>query len=228
MKLIAFLILLSSIVWAKSNIKVMIVDTGIDLSHKEIKQYVKEEDWDLPDYFDSHGHGTHVAGLVLKDLCPEVQMISCKYTTGRMVTYTSNSVICFKKALKENVDLINYSSGGSFANEDEFLTLLDLDLKHITFVTASGNNGEDLSNPFNNFYPAKYKLSNIIVVGNLNEDGTRNSTSNYGLKGMFWEVGTNVLSTLPNSEFGYMTGSSMATAVKSNKILKGMCDGLRR
>jgi len=40
---------------------------------------------------------------------------------------------------------------------------------------------------------------------------------------MKWELGTDIYSTLANGKFGYLTGSSQATAIHTNKWLKKKC-----
>lgn len=172
-----------------------------------------------PDYQDSNGHGTHIAGLILRDTCPEVELISCKYYDE---TYTNkqnidNSVICFKKAMNSDYDIINYSSGGTSRNDNEFNVLKRI---HTTIVVAAGNNSQDLNK--STYYPASYGLKNIIVVGNLNGK-FRSLNSNFGLVNMVWEQGTNILSTYLGGRFVYMTGTSQSTAIHTNRLLKEMC-----
>ena len=64
----------------------------------------------------------------------------------------------------------------------------------------------------------------IYIVGNLVKKDSRSiaNTSNYGEPVNTWEVGTNVLSRLPGKSFGFMTGTSQATAVKTGKIVREM------
>lgn len=124
---------------------------------------------------------------------------------------------CFKLALKLKVDIVNYSSYGKTSSFLEYKAVKDLSDHNIKIIVASGNNGEDLL--YNDSFPAKYPLKNLIPVGNLH-----NSTSNYGLNNMIWEDGNNIYSTLPNGKFGYMTGTSQATAKYTNKLLKEMCN----
>lgn len=210
----------------QAKIKVMEVDTGISLSHDEINKYIDLRRVEDENYTDFHGHGTHVAGLITKDLCPQVELISCKYTNGKNVTYFNSTINCFKRAIKEKVNIINYSSGGRFSSEEELEVIIDLAVHNIKLVVSAGNNHDDLL--ISDYYPAKYKVSNIIVVGNLTENRSINPTSNYGLKGMVWEIGTNIFSTLPYGKYGYMTGTSMATAIRTNRILRKMCNELGR
>lgn len=223
-KVLALLLLLSTTSFA-NQIRVLEIDTGVDLSSLEIRNHVNMANWEKEDYIDIHGHGTHIAGIILKDTCKEVELISCKYYSpyNRPDQNFKKNLECFNKALDLKPDLINYSSGGqTFIQQEHDIIAKFRDL-FITLITAAGNDGLDLSKSTNNYYPAKYGLKNVIIVGNLENDKTKNKSSNYGLPGMVWEIGTNVQSNWPHNMFTRMTGTSQATASYTNKILKELC-----
>ena len=93
----------------------------------------------------------------------------------------------------------------------------------IIFNVAAGNDGKDIDEV--PYYPATFKYKNVIAIGNLNKDGkTRNESSNYGSDVKTWEIGTNVLSTLPNGKEGKLTGTSMSAAIHAGKLIKELCD----
>lgn len=204
------------------TITVLEIDTGIDsTSHSEIRDHINMANWDkLPDYQDFHGHGTHIAGIILKDTCKEVELISCKYYD--LSNKTNSPLDCFRKALTTHYDIINFSSGGKGYNQTEYDILKAI--KSI-IVVAAGNDNEDLS--IQHYYPASYDLPNVVAVGNLNGKDKYQS-SNFGLKNMVWMEGTNILSTFPGGRFGKMSGTSQATAAYSNKLLKEMCNDTKR
>lgn len=124
-------------------------------------------------------------------------------------------------ALIDFYDVINFSSGGKYYEEEEFKILTQIGNKGTKIVVSAGNNGQDL-NSFN-YFPAKYNIKNLIPVGSLNEDGRISPSSNYGLENEVYEIGNHVLSTLPSGNYGYMSGTSQATAIKTNKILLELC-----
>lgn len=207
-------------------IKVLEIDTGIDISHLEIRNHINIANWTKEDFIDTNGHGTHIAGLILDNVCDKVEIISCKFYNGYEKDgneILNKEIACFKMALKQHVNIINFSGGGGKESPEELKVLKQLSELGIKIVVAAGNNGQDLSDPVYNYYPAKYSLQNIIVVGNLEQNKKRNISSNYGLDNMVWEIGTKVLSTLPASSFGYMTGTSQSTARRTNRILRKMC-----
>ncbi len=153
----------------------------------------------------------------------------------------------FKWAIEQKVDIINYSGGGTDFSQDEKQVIEEALSKGIKVVVAAGNEHCDLKGDCNEYerdgdivlkdkkgkpilkkkrantyYPALYD-DRIYVVGNLvGPDRKIASTSNYGDAVKYWEIGTNVLSRLPNMSYGYMTGTSQATAIKTGKLVREM------
>jgi len=220
------LILLFPFLLNAQTIKVLTIDTGLDLSHDFINQHVKE----LPDenYKDEIGHGTFVAGMILKDTCPEVEYISCRF----LFTFKDSNEIrmeriykCFERARTLKVDFINYSVSGKTPDEKEPLLIAKLS-KRTKVIAAAGNENLDLSKE--EAYLASYNLANVIIVGNLWYPFIKHPTSNYNYPGMVWELGTNIESTLPQNKTGYMTGTSMATAAHTNRLIKKKCKEIHK
>lgn len=157
-----------------------------------------------------------------------------------------NTIKSFRWAIDHKVDVINYSGGGKeFSNEEKLIVTEALN-KGIKVVVAAGNESKNLSDDpcskiksfkkkflclknrdpkvkYGVYYPAIYD-NRLYVVGNLVNYKTRviASSSNYGTHINTWEVGTNVLSRLPNAKFGFMSGTSQATAIKSGKLVREM------
>lgn len=221
MKFIILILLFPLTLFAQA-ITVLEIDTGIDLSHKEIREHVNSN-YSSFDFTDINGHGTHVAGIILKDTCQQVELLSCKYLNEKdPYNNYKNSVNCFQKAIILKPNFINYSSGGPESSLTEYTLLRYLTEHGTIIVTSAGNAGLDLSINGNNFYPAKYLLDNLISVGNLYYNKP-SKDSNYGLPNMVWERGTDILSTLPNNQYGHMSGTSQAAATHTNKLLKKRC-----
>lgn len=217
---ILLLLFLSINVYAK-NVSVWIIDTGISPTHNQIVSHIaKDQDLKSFNYLDVNGHGTHVTGLILKDTCAQIKIYSCKYFFKDEDIKQQTANECFELALKNHADYVNFSSGGNNEDTIEKILITKLLESGTVIVTSAGNSGE--FNP--KYYPPAYKFNKLIVVGNLDNNGKRHKTSNYGFKDMVWEYGTQVFSTLPDGKFGYMTGTSQATARHTNRLLKEYCD----
>jgi subtilisin family serine protease len=81
----------------------------------------------------------------------------------------------------------------------------------VLVVAAAGNEGAN--SDFLHFYPADYGLPNILSVTGVDRNGQLMNTSNYGASTVNVAApGKNIYSTLPNGQYGYMSGTSQATA----------------
>lgn len=204
----------------RGPIRIAVIDTGIDSTHPYLQKYVSPIGYDLHNYSDPFkdvaGHGTHVAGIIAQQIetisdatntIISFELISVKYTDQ----YTSFKLpmAILHVLAKEQVDIINISTSGSGMDPNEINALVMAKILGIQVIAASGNDGVDIS--FNqDGYPCKYSLDNIICVANLNANGSLNLSSNFGMQVDLAAVGTNILSTLPKEQWGYMSGTSMA------------------
>lgn len=227
--LIKFLIITSfSLSCFADNIKVMVIDTGTDLSHPEIVSHIKSR-IDTIDYKDDHGHGTAIAGLVLDNTCPEIELVSCRYVDlpGKFDNI-SNTIDCYKRALVENIDYINYSSSGGEFRLDELNALKALSDKGVIIAVAAGNNGQNLINEktgvCDKAYPGCFLLDNVYIVQNVDTNGKRYYNSNYiNHPNARSEMGVDVFVMTPKKGYTSMTGTSPATAKYMNSLLLKRC-----
>jgi len=185
-------------------------------------------------YVDSHdpGHGTHIAGLILKDTCANVVLYSCKYfdPKNKGNDNMKRTINCFNIASTMNLDAIVYAGGGTDSNDEERAAIKKLDAAGVVIFVAAGNEHSDLS--VAPYYPASYGFPNMVIVGNLYKDEPNDivkiaHSSNRNMAGMAFQNGTGVKSTLPHNTTGPMTGTSQATAIMANKFLKFRCKELR-
>lgn len=167
------------------------------------------------DLSDSHGHGTHVAGII-QSVAPKTPMMVLKYydSNASGADNLSNTVKAIRYAIQMKAKIINYSGGGTTKYADEELAVREAQQKGILLVAAAGN--EKSNSDIDGFYPADYGLSNIISVTAIDENQRVLSSSNYGVKTVdIAAPGKSIISTLPGGKFGTMTGTSQATAYVS-------------
>lgn len=232
-EIILIIVSIFCIIWTvyadAKNIKVMVIDTGVDKSHQEIFEKVKEE-WNFH-YIDDNGHGTAIAGLVIRDTCDEVELISCKYYgfTGYLKDSESSEKgtnRCFQYALDQNVDYVNYSSVGIDPDVEEYKLIKQLTDKGVIVITSTGNQNTNLTpmQPCAHAFPACYLTKNMFIVGNITKEGRKAYTSNFAnVPQMRWEIGVNVSVLAPRNGYITMSGTSMSTAIYTNKLLKQAC-----
>jgi hypothetical protein len=166
---------------------------------------------------DTNGHGQNIAHIIAshlegKDYC----MYIIKFSDGSAAPI-ANTVRSIDIAIDNNVDIINYSAGGPSFDEWELKQFKTLESLGIPFITSAGNESADLSKTCN-FYPACYKLSNIYVVANMDKDGIKHPTSNFG-KVDFWSYGVNqcfggTCRTGTSQATGHVTGVIVARWLK--------------
>lgn len=174
------------------------------------------------DVSDQHGHGTHIAGIIgaeggngigISGVSPKVSLMILKYydAKGSDINNLSNTVRSIDFAVNHNCNIINYSGGGLAPSPEERAAIERANKKGILFVAAAGNERSDSDK--RKYYPADYGLPNILSVTAINQEKHVLSSSNYGEKTVdIAAPGNDIISTLPNGQYGTMTGTSQATA----------------
>lgn len=163
---------------------------------------------------DDHGHGTHVAGII-KSVFPEVKILPIKYFNQKASgeENLNSTILALKYAVDSNVDIINYSGGGPEPSPQELEILKIAEKKGILIVAAAGNEKANIDNKANAYYPASYRLKNIITVTAHDHNCRILSSSNYGKRSVDISApGYQIRSILPKGRTGYLTGTSQATA----------------
>lgn len=104
-----------------------------------------------------------------------------KYTSGGK-TYAVGPLVALKKQVDAGATIVNCSWGNSNAHPDlakayrRFFEKMAKDHPNVLFVCSAGNNGQALDG--SKRYPSGASLPNMITVGNVDNDGSRWSSSN--------------------------------------------------
>lgn len=174
------------------------------------------------DLADNHGHGTHISGIIgamagngkgIIGIAPQVSLMTLKYFDPKVphTDHLRNTIAAINYAVDMGAHIINYSGGGTEFSQDEKEAIARAQRKGILFVAAAGN--EKSNSDKNPYYPADYKLPNIISVTAIDPSTEVLITSNWGVESVdIAAPGQNILSLLPNNSYGYLTGTSQATA----------------
>lgn len=160
-------------------------------------------------------HGTHVAGTIaatagngigISGVAPGVTVVPVKMI-GADGGSTADAITAIRYAKRIGCSIINASWGG-YASDPALER--EIALSGLLVVAAAGNDGVDVDAV--PYYPASFKLSNVISVGALGRDGRLAEWSNYGAVGVDVAApGVEILSTGPRSEYFVEDGTSMAT-----------------
>jgi subtilisin family serine protease len=196
------------------GVLIAVIDTGIDINHPDLSANLTEgydffNDVQISNDYTAGSddtHGTHIAGIIAQ-VAPGAQIMPLKvFENG--TAYTSDIIRAIEFAWQNGVDIVNCSWGSTDINEalEELIEQSDM-----TFVCAAGNNRTDIGEI--SIFPAAYGFSNTISVASVNSDLGLSYFSNYSTSSVdvaAW--GKNILSTVPNGEYGIMGGTSIAAA----------------
>ncbi len=219
------------------KIVVAVIDTGIDPNHPDLRDNIcrtgphKEYGFDFVtnkrNPLDSHGHGTHVAGILgataktaagASGVAPNICIMAVRYysETASGAQNLANTVKAINYAVDHGANVINYSGGGAEFSAAEMKAIQRAEAKGVVFVAAAGNEYQDTDQSGNAYYPAAYGLSNVIAVAATNIKNQILPSSNWGMKHVHVAApGENIYSTLQKGRYGYLTGTSQATAFVS-------------
>lgn len=169
------------------------------------------------------GHGTHTAGTVgavgdngvgVSGVAQNVSILPIRALGRVRVLFL---VYCGASDA-DLVDAIDYAammgarlSSNSWGGSGYSNAIRDaIARSHHLFVAAAGN--DNSNNDTTPSYPASYDLDNIVAVAATDDNDVRAGFSNYGTTSVDLAApGVNILSTLPGSGYGYLSGTSMAT-----------------
>ncbi len=172
---------------------------------------------------DEVGHGTHCAGIIgangYKDVWGVVGNSNVKIMPVKVFSKSRNGnpdkCIATSFSILWGLEYAS-SNGAKICSVSLGMNEVDNALREymisskMLFVCAAGNEGKAIE--VDKTFPAYFDFSNIISVANIRWDGKLHITSNYSVKRVAIAApGAEIYSTLPDGEFGYMTGTSMAT-----------------
>jgi subtilisin family serine protease len=204
-----------------TNIKVAVLDTGIDLQNKDLN-YIKGINFTggTKDIFaDDNGHGTKISGIIgarendynLLGVSPNVDLYIGKVADQNGNVQVENLVDGIEWAIQQDVDIINISL--EFTEDDKELlnVIKKAHNNNIIIVASSGN----INHPgdVHTAYPGAYQ--EVISVGMLNVDGMIYSDEFKQKDVDVFAPGEDIYSTYFNDKMTLDTGVSFATAYTS-------------
>lgn len=195
------------------SIKIAVLDTGI-ASHPDLAIKGGASFVDSIDFSDDNGHGTHVAGSIaalnnefgILGVAPEAEIYSLKVLDRSGSGSYSNVIHAIEWAVDNQINIISMSFGGNAQSQAFHEAIKYANEKGILLIAAAGNAGFGTETET---YPALYP--EVISVGAIDSNYTRAPFSSTGNELDLMAPGVNILSTTMDGNYGFLSGTSMAT-----------------
>lgn len=195
-----------------SDIIVAVIDTGLDYSHPFFsdrtascgRNYVGLDS--VPT--DDHGHGTHVAGIIVDNTPSNVKISAYKTIDSDERGYYTTTCSAIIQAVSDGASVINMSLEWDYDEDcDHFFNnaINYATTNGASVVVAAGNNRTDAGS----VCPARNQ--DAITVSATTRFDNPAIYSNYGSCVDVSAPGSFIYSTLPNESYGYKSGTSMAS-----------------
>jgi subtilisin len=198
------------------GITVAVLDTGIDLTHPDLQDRIKQ----TKDFTgsrsgpsDVQGHGTHCAGIIAASAqgqgiigaAPKAGLVIGKVLGDNGSGSSAGIAAGVRWATDQNVNIISMSLGGPSPDAQTKAAIQAAVAKGILVVCAAGNEGPRDGTVG---YPGGYNES--ICVGAVDPTLT---AANFSSRGPALDVatpGVEILSTYPGGRYSKLSGTSMA------------------
>lgn len=195
---------------------VAVLDTGCDINHEDLADNIIGTYNAVKggtDVTDNGCHGTHVAGIIAAadnnkgsiGIAPDAKLYIMKVEDVDEHMWISDIIRALNKCMElGNINVINMSFSGCTYNQAFYDSLQECINRGMIPVCAAGNEGTDSPR-----YPAAYGLG--LSVGSVAVfDMSLVESSNYGINCNILAPGAGIYSTVPFSNYGYLSGTSMA------------------
>ena len=237
-KLILLLALLSAFsAKSEDRVKIAVIDTGVYRTMEKLPFMCKQKQVNFTNTvnFDTHGHGSNIAGIIGESLNTKTHCIlPVKFYSQKSSgdVNLENFIKSLQYVIKDiGIRYVNLSMGGPDADIREKNLIKRLLTRGVTVVAAAGNESQNLDSckkvilpqtviiRCNKFYPASYrddfKYPNFFVVKSQAPSSNYGSVVTDSFRGI--KVGPKSLPYVPK-----MTGTSQAAAQKTAQLLKNV------
>jgi subtilisin family serine protease len=213
-----------------SAVKVGVLDTGVDLTHRDLEKVVRSYSHEGASSEDIVGHGSHVSGIIAADINNKAGLSGicrCDLNFWKVFSDTPDpedgefyvDEVMYQRALNatrnSGMRVLNLSIGGGDPSQTERMLFRRLVEAGVTVIAAMGNEFEQ-GNPIE--FPGAYP--GVIAVGAIGKTKRRAPFSNTGPHISIVAPGKAIVSTLPmkasaarhadQTQYASWDGTSMA------------------
>jgi len=202
------------------GIRIAVIDTGVDLEHRELKPVITGHANFVPSPYRGEIHGTAVAGIIaaandghgtagIAPLARLLALRACEQVSADQAQgrCSSSSLLqALDRAARDRVHLVNMSLGAPV--EDRFLSrAMDvLDQLGITVLAPAGNDPHQERLAFPASHPRVISVAGRTETGHLLPNARVARLADIVLPAQM------LLATIPGDRTTFMSGTSMATA----------------
>jgi len=204
--------------WYKSmgeDVKVAVIDTGVDFNHEDLKANILEGKNFVQkntDPMDVAGHGTHVASTIaaakngkgMVGVAPKTKIIPVKALGDSGSGDIKNIIKAVEWCADIKVDFITMSLGSPQNSKELYSVIEYANKKGCIVFCAAGNSGSNVDV----MIPARY--NNTIAIGAIDKNFNRTSFTCSGESLDFLAPGHDILGCVPNNGYAIMSGTSMS------------------
>ncbi|MBE7042721.1 MAG: peptidase S8 [Ruminococcaceae bacterium] len=215
------------------GVRVGIIDTGIDLIHRDLSANIADAVSFVSDSpQDDNGHGTHVAGIIgarkngfgVVGMAPECSL----YIAKAFDKHGNGEFSAIKKSLewmiRKRVQIVNMSFSSEESSEG-YEEILQAAINHgITLICAAGNEGSKRRNTIG--FPGKFPQTIAVTAVDPNRKST--AFSSVGYESELCAAGVDIVSTYPGNSYAKLSGTSMATPIISGAAALMQAKGMYR
>lgn len=192
-----------------NEVVIAVVDSGVQYDHERLIGRVEPTGFDAVENkscYDTRGHGTHVAGIIVANTNSNVTIRPYKVIDNNGDSTDTALYLGIMAAIEDDVDIINLSLTKKGKSDIIHEAVIAAYEANITVVAAAGNSGENLAD--NYYSPASFP--EVICTVAVDSTKYKASYSNWGSTKDLSAPGTDILSTHLNNTYKVMSGTSMA------------------
>ncbi|MBI4348541.1 MAG: S8 family peptidase [Elusimicrobia bacterium] len=196
-----------------AGVKVAVIDTGIEATHKDLAPNVKGG-WntikDNADFKDDHGHGTHVSGTIaaiadgrgVAGVAPEAELYGVKVISKGGHGTTDDVIAGIQWAVDHGMQVINMSIGDTEKSESLCLAVKKARDAGVVVVASAGNDGKQVH------WPAA--CPGALAIAAVDGGNRLTTWSSRGKEVAFIAPGVEVYSCFIGNRHLWASGTSMS------------------
>jgi len=207
------------------GVVVGVVDTGVDTTHPDlVANLIPGQDFTSAPapMSDTHGHGTHVAGIIaattnnsigVAGVAPNAKIMPLKVFETSGEAYNSNISTAIVYGVQNGVDIINLSLGSQTGDPVLYDAILYAYRQGVLVVAAGGNyrDPDNREGESPKVWPAVWSETLAVAATDQNDSQALFSNQNSYID--IAAPGVQIASTFKDGQYAYMSGTSMAAPV---------------